>query len=645
MPIVGNLVKEIAAAVGSVPTAFGSGQTLYPNDIGDNLKDFDITNKPNYGAGDWRQSRGYAFQVMNVIGSELKEAPGFQEFRLQINPQELQQDDIFSIMITPTLRGTVVEHHGVTHKDIMISGTTGISPNRREAGALSNSGRPALPVLTSGHSGFEEFHELRSYLRVYSEMKRVEVPERDVTGSKKEMRLVFKNYKDSEYLFVEPIKFTMKRSSQRPHLYDYTIQLKAIGVANVSIKAEQGVMALIADVDSAIDTIAVGVNVALKIISGALPVITRVVRDFSHNILNQVRSVNQALQLIRNGKKAILGDPPSSYPILPTAADPNPRTLQIAPSDLPQITREYILGLIDTIEDAENNLSDAYGIDMSVYNSVIGRTPTVPGPSGGTTYQQFQILNAIASMKRAMLLLASQDSLFEKNIFQVNLEAIQASGEVYSFQTPQSVRKVEILGGDTIQTIAGRELENVDRYRDLILLNNLIPPYIDSVASTGVLTVGDKILIPQQIPSDPVNIIKNKTYPITEGMSETEKDLGVDLLLDPENDLTITNLNDLKLVGGIENMAQAIVIRILIEKGSIKRHSTIGTRLQVGEKVRQNSLADLKSEIVTSLGSDPRITAVPFIQLNQQGGAIDILMIVKIRHFEQPVPIPIKLNL
>ena len=157
--------------------------------------------------------------------------------------------------------------------------------------------------------------------------------------------------------------------------------------------------------------------------------------------------------------------------------------------------------------------------------------------------------------------------------------------------------------------------------------------------------MGNKILIPQQIANIPVGVVRGTDYPITQGLSETEKDLGVDLLLTPENDLALTVTNDLKLTAGLSNMAQALVVRILIEKGSLKRHPGIGTKLQVGKKTSQNSVSDLKAEILTSLGSDPRITSIPFIQLSQESGTININMLVRIKHFEEPVPIPLAINL
>jgi len=169
-----NIKNGIFASIGQPEKA----TARYPATIGNGIPVTKITNVPDFQSGGWRSSPGYAFQVYRVpLGSNTTKAvPSnendkgkWQEFRLQINPQELTQDEIFAIEVTPTFRGVVVEHHGQILKDITISGTTGKSPRAREGGVVPATGRP---VLASGHSGYEEFHELRSYIRAYVEAKR-----------------------------------------------------------------------------------------------------------------------------------------------------------------------------------------------------------------------------------------------------------------------------------------------------------------------------------------------------------------------------------------------------------------------------------------------------------------------------------------
>ena len=160
-----NLTENINAALDNVKGIFGFGRGIakYPGGFESYINSIDINSK------DWKESLGYEFQVMQEAnagvksllkssqannGTLLEDAPGWQALRLQINPQELGQDEIFAIQVTPTFRGIVVEHQGVTLRDVMIAGVTGISPKRGQGGALST----GAPAFGSGHSGYAEFH-------------------------------------------------------------------------------------------------------------------------------------------------------------------------------------------------------------------------------------------------------------------------------------------------------------------------------------------------------------------------------------------------------------------------------------------------------------------------------------------------------
>jgi len=568
MGLFGNIISEIQGAIDSLTNVFGgSTGKKYPLSIaGEKIISF--TNSPDYRNKDWKESRGYAFQVYRVLDGGKKVAEdGWQELRLQINPQELQQDEIFAIEVTPTLRGVLVEHHGAILKDIVISGTTGISPLRREGGTDPRTGRP---LMQSGHSGFEEFHELRSYIRAYVEAKRLD------TRQNGELRLVFKNFKDSEFLFVEPMKFSMKRSSSSPLMYAYNIALKGIGVSLDDRKDDTN---FFENVDAVIDTITDYLDIGQKIITGSIGIVSRIERDVINTIVVPVRNLTAAVKFMSSSQDMVLG-----------------------------YTRSFVDDLKVKIEEMEANLNDAFGRDTAVYNAAAGR----------------------------------QQTFTAKNVYDANKDAVANSyGDKFIFTEPKSVRQVRILGNDDIQTIAVRELGDVDTYRDIIFLNSLKPPYIDALGGNGVLKPGDLILIPQTSAAQSIGVLRNKQYSITRFLSEAEKNLGVDLMINADGDLILTNTSDFSLIAGVGNLVQAIGIKLLLERGSLKRHPSIGTDLQIGSKT--TNLAEIRDQIVGSLGTDPRIESIPFVQLFQESGTTRINLILKIKQLEQPVPIPLTL--
>jgi hypothetical protein len=580
----------------------------YPQNLANQVAISKVTNQPEYNQAHWRESKGYVFDVVKAYPNGKTEvAPGWQPFRLQINPQELSQDEIFAIEVTPTFRGVIVEHHGTVLKDINISGTTGISPNAREGGKKKNSGDP---VLASGHSGYQEFHELRSYFRAYVESKRL-----DNREDGKELRMVFRNLKDQENLFVEPQKFSMKRSSSRPFLYDYQIALKGIGVADAVSDSQSGLDRFLNTIDTVIAA-ADYIQYGAQIIQGGIGILRRTERDITSAILTPLQNINAALRAIEGGREAFLG---------PFG-----------------ITRRFVQNIKNELERIEDNFNDLLGRDTSAYNSMKNRAPTIQGQLRESTFTEIQILNGISFAKRGVVKILAEKSLFEESIVdeadfvrdiyadQLNISEISAS------------QSATILGDDTIQTIAARALGDPDRFKEIILLNGLKPPYVSEAGGQGVLKPGDPIILPTTQNSPRMGVRRNIDYNITRFLSETEKNFGVDIRVTEDYDFAISNTKDLDLVAGIGNMSQAVLIRLYLEPRSLKRHPQIGTDLQIGEKAVL--IERLQSQIVNSLSSDLRVETIPFVGLEQEGGTILMNLLVKLRKLNQPVDIPIKVN-
>lgn len=607
-----QLYKDITDGVsGTLSEVFGVGggkKKNYPKSINGTLA-ISVTNEAKYDSGDWRKSRGYAFTVVKVNKSDNSSivAPEWQPFILQINPQEISQDEVFAIQVTPTFRGVVVEHQGVTIKDITISGTTGISPNRGAGGSLADSGNPIFAV---GHSGYEEFHELRSYFRMYVEAKRQESKSEPT-----ELRLMFSNYKDNEYLFIEPQKFSMKRSASKPFLYDYTIAVKAIGVAT---KLKQADRTLFESLDDKLEKCQNYFDLAYKGINGGFSILSRFQRGLTSTILGPIQSINKAIIAVRGGTAENFGKF--------------------------GITRRFVDDLNREFKNIEANFTDILGKKNDAYNKAIGRVPTIRGnPDRISTYTELSILNAIQAGKKACVILNSSNEIFESNIFQTNAQVLNSFPNS-GIKTPSSVSTSTIKGGDNIQTLAMRELGNIDMFKDIIILNNLKPPYISSTGGPNVLKPGDKILIPRMTAPGNSSVAKNVEYNITNGMQQAEKDLGVDIRLTDDGDLAISSTKDLDMVAGVTNFIQVIGIKLLLERMSLKRSPQIGTSLPLGSKLRANGLSDLRREILESLGSDSRVEAIPYMTLSQQGGTIYINMLIKMKEIEQPIPLPLTLN-
>lgn len=103
-------------------------------------------------------------------------------------------------------------------------------------------------------------------------------------------------------------------------------------------------------------------------------------------------------------------------------------------------------------------------------------------------------------------------------------------------------------------------------------------------------------------------ILKGPENSLTKNLTELEKNLGVDLKINNNGDLELNNLNDVKLIAGAYNAAQAVFLRLNLEPKSLMYHPDIGTDLRIGEKVKD--AFTLKTQILNSLASDPRFDNV-----------------------------------
>lgn len=133
-----------------------------------------------------------------------------------------------------------------------------------------------------------------------------------------------------------------------------------------------------------------------------------------------------------------------------------------------------------------------------------------------------------------------------------------------------------------------------------------------------------------------MGVLRNKQYNITKGLSQTEKDLGVDLKINVDGDLEVSNLKDLKLVAGAQNAAQALRLKVEIEKGSLPFHPTLGADLQIGEKTK-DAFA-IKTSLLSSILADPRFDSAR-VNVSALGSiyVLDIFVVLKNTDLEVPV--------
>jgi len=532
-----DIAANAEGAISGVLNAFGkSGTPPYPKALGESVSNIIIENDKS-----WRKSLGYVFKVVRVAkdGSVNESPDDWLEFVLQINPQELDQDEIFAIEVTPTFAGVLVEHQGTTLKDISISGTTGISPMRRAGGAFPQSGRA---VMSAGRSGYMEFHELRTYIRAYVEQKRSD-PDR----AKGELRLVWRNLRDHEDLYVEPQRFSMKRQAGKAFLYNYVFTMKAIGIANLS-PPDKGFLALI---DGAIEDITDALQAAAQVIAGAFDFVKLVDENIENTILGPVNAVAQGIAAFKTGKanqksfgalvkglkkkinnnlnvaKSLGNDAEKQKKLKAEKAS----QLSVAVKDAQSqqfaaktLTALQVQKLKDNVATVTNNIlaklaaqsvANAASYEQLQVLNALKQTKVACDKAlqtatlfADTSKKQADVINTVFAAKAANAATAAASAILKKKvdalakatkagdtitaakvqaeIKEINTAKAQAAAKSQAVQaqavstSAKMAKTIDIDGGMTIQALAAKEMGSPLKFKDIAFYNGLKPPYIDT---------------------------------------------------------------------------------------------------------------------------------------------------------------------
>lgn len=131
------------------------------------------------------------------------------------------------------------------------------------------------------------------------------------------------------------------------------------------------------------------------------------------------------------------------------------------------------------------------------------------------------------------------------------------------------LKEVSVRFGDSLQRLAARELQDAARWRELVAINGLVPPYLLPTAEASerranVLLWGDPVLVPAVAINDSAAVGDNA--------------FGQDVRVGLSGRLTAAD-GDLALIAGAANLAQALRHRVLVPLGSYLPHADYGCEI------------------------------------------------------------------
>jgi hypothetical protein len=192
-------------------------------------------------------------------------------FTLPIPPQELSVNMPIASTVEATLSGIVEQHNGSPFRDIVLSGTTGVTPIKNSA-SPSDITNPILNQIRSSifpgtqtfnlgtaiqsirftrlnvndglttsddgtdnnkipakSTGYYQYRLLQRFIEAYVELKKkdIDINIKGTAYKTRDLRLALCIWKDEAVYLCSGVQFNTKRSSLKPIEYTFTLQLKA----------------------------------------------------------------------------------------------------------------------------------------------------------------------------------------------------------------------------------------------------------------------------------------------------------------------------------------------------------------------------------------------------------------------------------
>lgn len=687
-----DFIKGVGADLGIIPDTGGKPYPTGFDSVTSNIRPREAWNK---------LPQPYSFAVYDLFDGQFSNFL-FKEFPLPIAPSQMSQSEDFAISIKSTQGGSVTSHSGNKFKTLSISGTTGVNPYRGMSGVDSTTGKAiAKPNEIRYKSGYEVFNELRNWFKVYYQYKSDTQSEEARTK-----RLVFRNFKDGEFLIVELLKFTMKRQAERSLLYDYDMEFRVLGQVNFEPPEKSALQ----KVDDILNNAVSKIDLARGIFLGAQEQLRNVESTYNSTIIEPLRKISLATKalagipitaadvgnrIIRNtitaagalnilqniqdelnrNKQGINPNIPVSYQtanipsdiraaVTTRGADTivglNEALLDIPVGQLPAATNA---ALEDEINDSQNlprsfyeqtisdlkrisaNAEDLFNLGSDQYDVIFDRVATLEAENIKVpTNEDFDILRGFNEAITGINGIISTQSLF-KTEFAARIASIEESfSEDINLQALPNVRQITMPAETNLERIALEQLGDASRWPEIVELNDLKAPYViqDTTDTRSNVVRPGETLL---VPTNPV--FGPSEIPQTKEIAATAGLSATEKSLGV--DLKLNDDFDLALANNgdlsVSVGAQNMAQAILLKIAYEKGELLKNPTIGVGAQVgtKFQSLETIRDNFIKTLSQDPRISNLENISIRREGPALLMSFSVRIKNVDQPVPLTVKL--
>lgn len=152
----------------------------------------------------------------------------------------------------------------------------------------------------------------------------------------------------------------------------------------------------------------------------------------------------------------------------------------------------------------------------------------------------------------------------------------------------------------------------------------------------GTVNSQNQIYIPIDAPSQENDGIRVPNHLDEDELTKISK---IDWLISDEGDLIINQIGDVNLSNGLNNLIQALKLKVRTKKGTLLRHLDFGFGIDYGISIADIEAGVLAEELNTIVTNDPRFSGIERLDIRLDGVSLAIDMAVTIANNSGVVPI------
>lgn len=530
------------------------------------------------------------------------------EFFFTVAPKTIEVSEPFTTKVVSTQNGgKFIESHGSIFKNIRIQGTTGVRPNKTPVVASTRT----LGMDPNEITGFDDITFLRNIFRRYSDYKAI--------GRK--IVMVWRNIKDDDYWIVEPSDFKVNQQSRSPLSYEYTLTLQGVSKFDIALAS----VSQVGDKGDSQATIKSNTNFVAR------------VRGYASR-------VTDSLVLISTYKTALKG---AGYFSLDKIFTPLTNTVKLLASVNNSTAAPIAMvrrSVTQTYENV-NELLDVIETNLEVPDNlgVVKRHPLVRElrrlkVTLSKILTETFFADSIASTEVQRRRRAAAAYTQTTNGLSAPVSGPRTGGDpsfVGNARGATTVAEGAVNGGETIRDLARRLLGDARRWHELVILNDLRPPYTADTSRAGVLGPGDPVLYPSNQPGVAGSAVRISN-PTDDEIADIESYLasqayGRDCRLQSVTvnngfltDLVVNQQGDISTIVGVPNVEQAIRIKFATELGELPAHPGFGAQYGIGSKADIASFNTFRLQTLATLKSDLRVSNVESLSFETAGDILQV---------------------